>query len=77
MLLMLIIVLVLQPMGKPRAVGQALAGFVRKDGEEDGGHADFFGADVDRGGPSAPLLHCCFCGQDVGAIHEEGRGRGG
>jgi hypothetical protein len=52
---------VLQSLGEPRAVGKALTGSVRQDGEEDGGHADFFGADVDRGRSSVHML-CCNLG---------------
>jgi hypothetical protein len=40
---------VLQPMGKSRAVGEAIRGAVRQDGEEDGGDAGQHGANVDRG----------------------------
>lgn len=47
--------LVLQPLGEPRAVCQALTRSVCEDGEEDGGHADFFGVDVDRGGFSVQM----------------------
>lgn len=38
---------VLQSLGEPRTVGQALIGSVREDGKEDGGHADLFGSDLD------------------------------